>query len=300
VQEASVTARGWLLFATLGIVWGLSYLLIKIAVAGLSVPVLVFARVSIGALVLLPFAIHGFPTSILVKHWRPLVAFATFEFALPWGLLSHAEVRISSSTAGLLMATIPVLAVVIDRLTGNDEVIGLRRSAGLALGFAGVFVLAGPDWTTDLVAMLEVLGAASAYAAGGLVAGRGLKAVPALPMTTVCLVIAALMYLPAAVIAWPETLPSARALVALGLLAVVCTSLAFVWYFGLIREVGVSRAMVITYVNPAVAVVAGVLVLSEPFTMLTFVAFGLILMGSLLATSRTEVAQQSKPERSGV
>jgi drug/metabolite transporter (DMT)-like permease len=300
MQEAGVTARGWLLFATLSVVWGLSYLLIKIAVAGLSVPVLVFARVSIGALVLLPFAIRGFPISILFKHWRPLVAFATFEFALPWGLLSHAEVRISSSTAGLLMATIPVLAVVIGRLTGSDEVIGLRRSAGLALGFAGVFVLAGPDWTTDLVAMLEVLGAASAYAAGGLVAGRGLKAVPALPMTAVCLVIAALMYLPAAVIAWPETLPSARSLVALGLLAVVCTSLAFVWFFGLIREVGVSRAMVITYVNPAVAVVAGVLVLSEPFTMLTFVAFGLILMGSLLATSRTEVAQQSKPERSGV
>lgn len=295
-----MTTRGWLLFVTLSIVWGLSYLLIKIAVAELPVPVFVFARVSIGALVLVPFAIRAFPISILIEHWRPLVAFAIFEFALPWGLLSHAEVSISSSTAGLLMATIPVLAVVIGRLAGSKEIIGMRRSVGLALGFAGVFVLASPDSSGDLVAMLEVLGAAAAYAAGGLIAGRALKPVPALPMTTVCLVIAALMYLPVAAMVWPETLPSVRALVALGLLAVVCTSLAFVWYFGLIREVGVSRAMVITYVNPAVAVIAGVVVLSEPFTTLTFVAFGLILVGSFLATSRTAAAHRFEHDRSNL
>ena len=281
-----MSARGWLLFAALSVIWGLPYLLIKVAVAELPVAVLVFARVGIGALVLLPFAIRGFPATVLLRHWRPVLAFATLEFAVPWGLLSHAETRMHSSTAGLLMATIPVLALLVARLTGDQEAISPRRWGGLALGFAGVFLLAGQHWEGEWLPTLEVLGAALAYATAAVVAGRWLQAVPALPMTAVCLSIAALMYLPAAALAWPSALPSGRALLSLALLSVLCTSLAFVWFFGLIREVGVSRAVVITYVNPAVAVIAGVAVLSEPLTPATLAAFVFILAGSVLATGR--------------
>lgn len=282
-----MTARGWLLFATLSVVWGMPYLLIKIVVAELPVAVLVFARVGIGALVLLPFAVRGFPTATLLRHWRPVLAFAVLEFALPWGLLSHAETRISSSMAGLLMATIPVIAIVVGKLAGGGEPIGMRRAAGLALGFAGVFVLAAPDWQGEWLPVLEVLGAAAAYATAAVVASRSLGTVPALPMTAVCLAIAALMYLPPALLAWPSSWPTARAMTALGLLAVVCTALAFVWFFWLIREVGLNRALLITYVNPAIAVVAGVAFLSEPLTPAVLAAFGLILAGSLLAMART-------------
>jgi drug/metabolite transporter (DMT)-like permease len=284
-----MTPRGWLLFATLSVIWGLPYLLVKISAAELPVAVLVFARVGVGALVLLPFAVRGFPAAALARHWRPLLAFATLEFALPWGLLSHAAPRIHSSTAGLLMAAIPVLAIVIGKLAGNTEPLGTRRIAGLALGFAGVFALVGPVWSGEWFPVLEVLCAAAAYATAALVAERHLHDVPALPMTTVCLGTAALMYLPAAAMAWPDALPSMRALAALAILAVACTSLAFVWFFLLIREAGVGRAVLITYINPAVAVIAGAVVLSEPVTPGMLAAFGLILAGSLLAMTRKPV-----------
>lgn len=286
-----MSPRGWLLFVALSLIWGVPYLLIKIIVAELPVAVLVFARVGIAALVLLPFAMRDLPVTLLLRHWRPLLAFATLEFALPWGLLSHAETRIHSSTAGLLMATIPVLAVIVGRLTGDKEAISSRRWCGLALGFFGVFLLAGLQWGDELVPTFEVLGAAAAYATAAVVAGRGLRSVPALPMMTVCLAAAALMYLPAAVLAWPSALPSGRVIASLGVLAVVCTSLAFIWFFGLIREVGISRAVVFTYINPVVAMVAGALLLSEPLSLTTLLAFAFILAGSLLATARGEPAQ---------
>ena len=280
-----MSLRGWALFALLSVAWGIPYLLIKVAVAELPVPVLVFGRVAAGAALLLPLAIHGGRLKELRGHAAPLAAFATLEFIIPWGLLSHAEIRISSSMAGLLMASIPILALLMARLAGDRERLGKRRLAGLLAGFAGVAALVRPQAGGDLLALLEVLLAAVCYAGGALVAARRLGGLPALPMTTVCLAIAAVVYLPPAVAAWPETLPSSRALVAMGVLALFCTALAFVCFFALIREVGMSRAVVITYVNPAVAVAGGVLLLSEPLTPAIVGAFVLILGGSFLATS---------------
>jgi drug/metabolite transporter (DMT)-like permease len=281
-----VSRRGWILFALLSIAWGIPYLLIKIAVAEVPVSVLVFARVTLGAAILLPVALHRGQFARLAGHWGPLAAFATLEFIIPWGLLSHAEIRLSSSTAGLLMAAIPILAVVITRLGGHREHLGSRRLLGLVAGFAGVFVLAAPDLSGDAVSVGEVLLAAVCYAAAAVLAGRRLNDVPGLPMTAACLAMASLAYLPPAVAAWPATLPSPNALAALAGLAFVCTALAFVWFFALIREVGVTRAVVITYINPAVAVAAGAVVLSETITPLTLIAFALILGGSVLATVR--------------
>jgi len=281
-----VSRRGWILFALLSIAWGIPYLLIKIAVAEVPVPVLVFARVTLGAAILLPLALRRGQLPRLAGHWGPLAAFAALEFVIPWGLLSHAEIRLSSSTAGLLMAAIPILTVVITRLGGHHEHLGGRRLLGLAAGFAGVFVLAAPDLSGDAVSVAEVLLAAVCYAAAAVLAGRRLSDVPALPMTAACLAMASLVYLLPAVAAWPATLPSPNALAALAGLAFVCTALAFVWFFALIREVGVTRAVVITYINPAVAIAAGAIVLSEPITPLTLSGFALILGGSVLATVR--------------
>ena len=278
-----MSPRGWLLFVALGVVWGLPYLLIKVAVAEVSVPVLVFARVLLGAVILLPFAVSRGLTRVF-RYWRPLTAFSILEFILPWGLLSHAEVRLTSSMAGLLMATIPIFVIVLEKLAGSTERVGLRRAAGLALGFGGVFVLARPGLDGDSWAVLEVLLAAVCYATAAIVAARALGSVPALPMITWALALAALVYLPAAVATWPGAMPSLRAIGALAGLAVVCTALAFWWFFALIREVGAPRAVVVTYANPAVAVAAGVLALGEPLTASIVVALMLILGGSALAT----------------
>ncbi len=281
-----MTRRGWALFILLSVVWGLPYLLIKVAVAEVAVPVVVFARVFLGAAILFPFAVRGGQLASVSRHWRPLAAFSVLEFMVPWGLLSHAEVRLTSAMAGLLMATIPIFAIAIEKLTGSTEHVGARRVAGLVIGFGGVFVLAGPGLGGDSWAVIEVLLAALSYAAAAIVAARALKSVPALPMVTWCLALAALVYLPFVVVTWPAVMPSLRTIGALAALAVVCTALAFVWYVGLIREAGVGRAVVITYTNPAVAVTAGVLLLNEPLTLSMVIALALILGGSALATVR--------------
>jgi drug/metabolite transporter (DMT)-like permease len=156
---------------------------------------------------------------------------------------------------------------------------------GLVTGLAGVAVLATPDLGGGSgLAVAEVLLVALGYATAPLIAARKLADVPALPMTAACLSLGALVWLPAAILSWPHRVPSGRALGSLAALGVVCTACAFLVFLALIREAGTSRAMVFTYINPAVAVAAGVAFLSEPFTVTIAVSFALILTGSLLAT----------------
>jgi drug/metabolite transporter (DMT)-like permease len=206
---------------------------------------------------------------------------------VPWGLLSQAERKLPSSLAGLLIAAVPIISVVIARLTGGTERLSPRRWAGLIIGLAGVAVLAAPDLSGGSGwPIAEVLLVAVGYASAPLIAARKLEDVPALPMTVACLGLAALVYTPAAILAWPHHIPSGQVLAALAALGIVCTACAFIVFLRLIREVGTSRAMVFTYINPAVAVAAGVVVLSEPFTATMAASFALILIGCLLATGR--------------
>ena len=282
------------LFGLMSVVWGIPYLMIKVAVDGVSVPVLVFARTAIGAAILLPLALRRQYVPVLRKHWRPLVAFAAIEIIVPWFLLSDAEHHISSSMTGLLIAASPIVAVVLSRLTSAERPSAVRW-AGLAAGFAGVAVLAAPELRGgNPGAIAEVLLTAVCYAVAPLIAARRLADVPALPMTAVCLGLAALVYTAPAAMTWPAELPATRVLVALAGLAIVCTALAFVVFFALIREVGTTRALVFTYVNPAVAVTAGVLVLGEPLTPTILASFALILGGSVLATMRRDTATAAR------
>jgi drug/metabolite transporter (DMT)-like permease len=289
-MRGAVSRKGWVLFAIMCLVWGIPYLFIKVAVEEVSVPVVVFARTAIGAMLLLPLALRsarkgGGQLGTLRRHWRPLVAFATLEMIVPWGLLSAAERKLPSSLAGLLIAAVPIISVVTARLTGGTERLSPRRWAGLIIGLAGVAVLAAPDLGGGTgLAVTEVLLVAVGYATAPLIAARKLADVPALPMTAACLSLGALVWLPAAIATWPQRVPSGRALASLAALGVICTAFAFLVFLALIREAGTSRAMVFTYVNPAVAVAAGVAFLSEPFTVTIAVSFALILAGSLLAT----------------
>jgi drug/metabolite transporter (DMT)-like permease len=281
----AVTRRGWVLFAVMCVVWGIPYLLIKVAVGGVSVPVVVFSRTALGAVILLPAVLRSGQLAALRAHWRPLLAFAVLEMVAPWGLLSNAEEHLPSSLAGLLIAAVPIIGVVLARLTGGTERLSVRRWAGLILGLAGVGVLAGPHLSGGSAwPVTEVLLVALGYAAAPLIASRRLADVPSLPMTAACLSLAAVVYAPAAIATWPTRLPSGRVLASIAALGVVCTACALVVFLALIREVGTSRAMTFTYVNPAVAVAAGVALLGEPFTGLIAASFVLILGGCVLAT----------------
>lgn len=282
-----MTARGWFLFSLMGVVWGIPYLMIKVAVDTLSPSMVVFVRCALGALLLLPFAIRqGGLIRTVRAHWAPMLAFACIEIMGPWFTLTDAERHLSSSTAGLLIAGVPIVGVLAARFFGDTEVLGARRIAGLALGLAGVAVLTVPHLTGgDALSLAEVLLTVVGYATAPLIVARRLKDVPTLQLIAPCLTLAALVYAPAAAVTWPATTPSAEVLAALVGLGVICTAVAFVAFLELIKEIGPTRSTVITYVNPAVAVAVGALFLDERLTAGVVAAFLLILVGSVLATA---------------
>jgi drug/metabolite transporter (DMT)-like permease len=280
-----VSRRGWVLFALMSVIWGMPYLFIKVADGGVAVPVLVFTRVTVAAALLLPLAFRGRQFAGLWRRWRWLLAFAIVEMIVPWALLSNAERRLSSSMTGLLIASVPIITVILARLTGGTERLTAVRWTGLLIGLAGVGVLAGPDVAGgDAWSVVQVLLVAVCYSTGPLIANRKLSDLPVLAVNAFCLSFAAIVYAPAAALTWPAAVPSVQVLASLAALAVICTALAFVLFFRLIAEVGPARAMVFTYVNPAVAVALGVVVLGESLTVEIVAAFVLILAGSVLAT----------------
>lgn len=292
-----MSLRGWMLFAAMGVIWGIPYLLIKVAVDEVSVPVLVFARSAIGAVLLLPLALSREARTTIVRHWKPVVAFAVVELVAAWLLLADAERHLTSSLTGLLIAATPIIAAILDRVTGGEHRLDAVQVIGLAVGLAGVAALAAPGISGGSAwPVTEVLLVAACYATGPLIAARYLADVPGPGLTAATLGLAALLCLPLAVPAWPREVPSGHALAAIIALAVVCTALAFIVFFALIREVGPTKAPIITYVNPAVALAAGVVVLREPVTWWNLLGLGLILAGSVWATRKSSASSAAPPE----
>jgi len=290
-----VTRRGWLLFLALSVIWGIPYLLIKVAVRELTPASLVFLRTALGALLLLPAVMKNGNLRALLPRWRPILLFTLVEVALPWWLLSDAERRISSTLSGLLVASVPLLGALLSRLTGAHEPPGTRRLAGLGVGFAGVVALLGLDLRGDVAATVEMTLVVVGYALGPLIVSRRLADLASLDVVAVSIGLCALAYAPVGVAQLPVAMPSAAVIGAVAVLGVACTAVAFLLFFRLIAEVGPVRATVITYLNPAIALLAGVTLLGEPFTPGTAAGFVLIIAGSWLATgpSRSNTAARS-------
>jgi drug/metabolite transporter (DMT)-like permease len=282
-----MTRRGWVLFAAMSVLWGIPYLLIKVAVDELAPPTLVFLRCAIGALVLLPYAAARGHLRPLRGAVGPLVAFTLLELTIPWLLLADAERRLSSSVTGLLVAAVPLVAAVASRLVGEQDRLDRTRLAGLLVGLSGVAVLLGLEVRGDAWAAVEVGLVVLGYGTAPLLASRRLSHVSGLGVTAAALTLTSLVYLPFAAVNLPAQVPSGKVVLSVAVLALACTVVAFLVFFALIKEVGPNRALVITFVNPAVAVALGVLLLDEPFTLGTAVGFPLILGGCLLATRRS-------------
>jgi drug/metabolite transporter (DMT)-like permease len=285
-----MSRRGALLFASMCVIWGIPYLMIRVAVRELAPVTLVFLRTGIAALLLLPFAAFRGQLLPLVRRWRPLLVYTAIEVAIPWVLLARAETRLSSSLTGLLLAGVPLVGALVVTFTGDRERQGARRWIGLFIGLVGVGALVGLDVAqVDALAVAEVFGVAVCYAIGPIVLSRHLKEAPALGVVTASLVLSAVAYAPLAALRWPAQTPSAHVVWSVLGLAIVCTALAFLLFFALIAELGPVRATVITYVNPAVAAVVGVIFLNETLTTGMLVGFALVLAGSVLATRRPPV-----------
>jgi drug/metabolite transporter (DMT)-like permease len=294
-----MTRRGWILFAALCVIWGIPYLLIKVAVRDLAPADLVFARTAIGTLLLLPLALGRGQVRPLLAHWRPLLLYSLVEIAVAWFLLSEAETRISSSLSGLLIAAVPLVGILMVRATGTGDRLSRARLAGLLLGLAGVAAVLGFDvGHITALAMLEMAVVVCCYALGPQILTRSLSHLPSLGVVSCSLAICTLLYAPAAILERPASLPSLSVIAAVLTLGVVCTAIAFLVFFALIGEVGPVRATVVTYINPAVAVALGVTLLHEHFSAGIGIGFALVLAGSVLATRRGDRAQVDAEPRS--
>lgn len=279
-----MTRRGWALFVALGIIWGMPYLLIRVAVETIDPLMVAFGRTLIGALLLLPLAIRRKVLAAALRRWPALLAFTLVEISAPWLLIGHAETRLNSSTTGILIAMVPMMSAVLAAWLGHER-LEARRIAGLALGFAGVAALVGLDvHFSDGAAVGALAFACLGYAVGPIIVNRRLREVPALGVITASLIVATLLYLPFAIFLAPEHITPAAGASVFGL-GIVCTAIAFVIFFALIAEAGPARATVIAYVNPLVAIALGVIFLGEPFTLGMALGFPMVIVGSILATS---------------
>jgi drug/metabolite transporter (DMT)-like permease len=291
-----MSRRGWLLFITMCVIWGLPYLFIRIAVDHLSPPTLVFVRTGIATLVLLPIALVRREVRPVLARWRPLAVFAVIEIMIPWVLLNHAEQRITSSLAGLLVAAVPLFGALAFLLTPHAEKFTTTQVGGLALGFLGVAALVGLDLGhLDLLAIAEMMVVAVCYATGPIILTRSLADLSGLAVMACSLALTCLVYSPAAIIAPPTGVP-AQGWSSVLVLALVCTAVAFVLFAKLIAEVGPTRATIITYVNPAVALTLGVVVLDERVTTGMVVGFPLILAGCIVAAGAKKPVVQPDDE----
>jgi drug/metabolite transporter (DMT)-like permease len=288
-----MTRTAWLLFAAMSVIWGIPYLFIKIAVGELSPVAVAGSRTLLAALVLIPLAARTGALRPAARAWPWVVAFGLLEMAGPWVLLGRAETRVSSGFAGLMIATVPIVGVLVARLRGDRSAFAPVRTLGLATGILGVTFLVGIDSLSGHVdgrSVIELLLVAIGYAVAPVIASTRLADVPSLGVIALSVALVAVLFLPWTGAELAAGIPSAEVLASLAVLGLVCTALAFVLFFRLIAAVGPVRATVITFLNPAVAVALGIVVLSEPLTAGILVGFPLVLLGAFWATRPTSAA----------
>ncbi|MFE5284383.1 DMT family transporter [Nocardia sp. NPDC056611] len=291
-----MSKRGWLLFLGMGVIWGVPYAMIRVAVGEFDPVFVAFGRTLLGAVVLLPVALFTKVLWPVLREWRWVLVYTLVEITGPWLLIGHAETRLTSSTVGLLIAAVPLIAIVITTRLGHEG-LDPRRILGLVIGFAGVTALVGLDIDMSNLGAPAAIGVSVVgYALGPIIIDRKLKELPPIGVVTASLVFAATLYLPFTLWRMPSHFPAAAtwSVVGLGLL---CTALAFVVFFALIGEVGPSRATVITYINPAVALLIGVSLLNEPLTAGMAIGFPLVILGSILGTARAKRPEDAVPVR---
>jgi drug/metabolite transporter (DMT)-like permease len=282
-----VSARGWVLFAAVSVIWGMPYLFIKLAVEEMSPSLVAWSRLAIAAAVLLPIAWRLGALRGLGNRWRVLIAFGAVEMAVPWPLIGFGEVRITSSLAAILIATVPLVVALLAVRFDQSERPTRTRLVGMLIGFAGVAALVGIDIggrTDELVGAGAILVAAVCYAIGPMIVKRRLSDVDPLGPVAASLGVATLLLTPFAAADLPDEPLSAEAVWSVVVLGLVCSALAFLFFFRLIAEVGPGRATIITYVNPVVALALGVAILDESVTAGAVVGLLLILAGSWLST----------------
>jgi drug/metabolite transporter (DMT)-like permease len=283
-----MSVRAWSLFAAVSTLWGIPYLFIKIGVDGGVPPVvLAWARITLAAVVLLGLAVHAGALRGLRGRWRFVIAYGVVELSIPFPLIATGERYLASSLAAIIIAAVPLLVALLALRFDADERASGYRLVGLLVGLMGVVLLVGVDASGSLKSLAgagAILLAAVGYAAGPMILKRHLVDLDPRATMGASLAVAAVVLTPLAVLDAPARSPTAGALAAVVVLGLVCTALAFVLMAVLIAEIGPGRAVVITYVNPIIAVALGVTLLGEQPGAGAIAGLLLILAGSWLST----------------
>ncbi len=284
-----MSRRAWLAFAAASVLWGIPYLFIRIAVRdGVTPPMLAWGRVTLAAVVLLALAWRAGTLPALRGRWRWLLVYAVVEISIPFPLIAAGEQRVSSSLAAIIISTVPLIGALLALRFDHSERPTRTRALGLLLGFAGVIALLGLDLagqTDELLAAGAILIGAVGYTIGPMVVKHRLGALDPRAAMGASLALASLLLAPLAVIDPPRRVPPTGAIASVVVLGLVCTAAAFVVFTILIREAGTSRATVITYVNPVIALALGITLLGERPGAGALAGLLLILAGSWLSTT---------------
>jgi len=280
-----MSRRGWTYFLAMSVIWGLPYLLIRVAVRQLDPGVLVFLRTGPAAVLLAPVVIAQRQLPTLLRHLHWIAVFGVVEFGVPWFLMSTSERHITSSLTSLLICCVPLFSVVIQRLRRAGEDIAPRRYLGLAIGAIGVASLVGLNLHGGTITWIGfMLLVCLGYSIGPVILATKLRHIPGPTVVMGATAVVALCWLPWTIVHWP-THVSSETWQCAAVLSLVCTVIAFLVFFRLIKEVGASRAVVVTYFNTAIAVILGIVGLHEPLTPAILVGFPLVIVGCVVATS---------------
>jgi drug/metabolite transporter (DMT)-like permease len=282
-----MTRRSWLLMGLLAALWGASYLFIKVALDdGIEPIFIVWARIALGALVLVPIAIRLGARGALGGRWPALAVMSLVQVVLPFLLITYGERHIASSLTGILVASAPIFTALLAVRFDQDERLRGIAAAGVVMGILGVALLFGVDLSGDSAALaggLMVLLASLGYAIGGFYLKHRLRGIPAVGIAAATMVVGTIVLAPAALFTLPAAVPSAKAIGSLLVLGAGGTGIAFLIFYTLIAGIGPSRAALVAYIAPGFAVFYGAWLLSEPLTAGAVLGLGLILAGSWVA-----------------
>lgn len=284
-----MTRKSWSLFVAVGILWGIPYLLIRVAVRDFSPAMVVFSRVLIGALILVPLSMRQRSFGAALRNYKYIFLYAAVEIMGPWFLITKAEMKISSGLAGLLVATVPIWATLYASMTGDKTVWHRKRLMGLVIGFVGLVAVVGIESLSgknSLWAIFSILVAAVGYALAPNMIMKKLPNVSGLAINALAMTMAAVVYAPFAILQWPTGHVSRDSLLSVVALGIFPTAMAFVVFFAVLKEIGPARASLVTYLNTAFAVLLGVLILSEPLTLGIIIGLPLVLAGSYFASRK--------------
>ena len=286
-----MSRKGWALFALVGVLWGVPYMFMKIAVAELATPVIVFSRLLIGALVLIPLAVHQKTIKDALKYWPYIASYAVLEMVIPWTLITNAQKDLSSGVVALLVATVPIWATLFAHHTGDSTAAHRTRIFGITLGLIGITFLVGIESLNDvgnIRSLIQVLIASVSYAYAVNMITRKAPGISGIAINGLAMSLSAVLFAPFALTHLPKTAPSTEAILATVGLGIICTALAFWIFFLVLEEIGPARASLVVYPNTAVAVVLGIFLLDETLTLAIVIGLPMVLLGSYFASRKPE------------